>query len=880
VQSLSTVTTFLFTDIEGSTRLWEQEPELMSSALARHDAIARATVEAHRGLVVKMTGDGVHAAFDNPLDAVAATLALQLALADPEATHGIALSVRCGLHLGVVERRGNDFFGTPVNRAARLMAAAHGGQVLLSQAVVSLIGDRLRDDVTLRDLGVARLRDLASAEHVFQLVHPQLRAEFPALRSLEATPNNLPQQVTPFIGRERELAEIKTMLGNARLLTLVGVGGIGKTRLSLQVAADLTDDYPDGSWFVELAPLTDARLVPQAVASVLGVKEEAGHLVNEALLRYAKGRRMLLILDNCEHVVMACAELAKQLLQSGAQVQILASSREHLHIAAETTYPVPVLAAPDPRQTVTLAGLTQFEAVRLFIDRAVAAQPTFQLTSENAPAVVEICYRLDGIPLAIELAAARVRALSVEAIAARLSDRFRLLVDGDRTALPRQQTLRALIAWSYDLLAEPERALFRRLAVFVGGWTLEAADAVGAGGDLDENDVLDLLSRLVDKSLVTVDAAGDRYRLLETVRQYAQERLNESGEGDRVRARHLAFYLALAEKANPELGRSKAGVWLAQLDLERENFLLAHAWCDHEEGGAELGLRLAAALMRFWTHRGALQIGYRVTVEALTRTRAHGRSSTRCLALISAGQLAVFIGLHSEAQQHGEESLAIAREIRDKQKAWSALQILGMSYNELGDRVAALGHFEEALALAREEGPKRQLAAALHNLAVLHRTEGNLDAAEPLFVESLALAREVGDRSSNTAVNLCSLASLSIAQGSGKRAPEMLLEALEIAREIASKWAGQQVLESSAELAVCVGDWERAARLQGAVAAQWEQMGQRGASAPYKRSSAPPISRAREALGATAFAAAEATGRALSYDAAMAEAHTWLEQRS
>ncbi|TMH54013.1 MAG: adenylate/guanylate cyclase domain-containing protein [Betaproteobacteria bacterium] len=527
VQVAPAVTTFLFTDIEGSSRLWEQDPERMRPALARHDALVRTAVEHNRGTVVKMSGDGVHAAFSDPLDAVCASLELQRALADSESTNGIAIHVRCGLHAGVTERRDNDFFGTAVNRAARIMSTAHGGQVLLSQAVAVLVDERLPPGVTLRDLGSLRLRDLASPEHVYQLVHPQLRQDFPALRSLEATPNNLPLQVTSFVGRERELAEVKKLLANSRLLTLLGVGGIGKTRLSLQVAADLMDDYPDGVWFVELAPLTDALLVPQAVASVLGVKEEAGRPVVEALIKYVKSRRQLLILDNCEHLLDACAELVKQLLQAGPSLRILASSREHLRVAGESTYPVPALAAPDPYEKFIHTTLTQYEAARLFIDRALAAQPAFEISQQNAIAVAEVCHRLDGIPLAIELAAARVRALPVGTIASRLSDRLRLLAGGDRTALPRQQTLRALIDWSFDLLGEQERTLFRRLAVFAGGFTLEAAEAVSAVGDLANSDVLDVLTHLVEKSLVVMEGESGRYRLLETVRQYAQERLSE-----------------------------------------------------------------------------------------------------------------------------------------------------------------------------------------------------------------------------------------------------------------------------------------------------------------------------------------------------------------
>ena len=457
MQASTAPVTFLFTDIEGSTRLWETAPEPMRAALARHDALGQDAVLRHHGRVVKTTGDGMHAVFDDPLDAIAATLALQQALADPAATAGVALRVRCGLHVGVDERRDDDFYGRSVNRAARIMSAAHGGQVLVSEAVAVLVRDRLPASVTLRDLGSVRLRDLASPEQIFQVLHPALRESFPALRSLEATPNNLPQQVTSFIGRERELDEVKRLLAGTRLLTLVGPGGIGKTRLSLQVAADLLDEFPDGVWFVELAPLNDARLVPQAVASVLGVKEEAGHSGRRSTRRF---RRRPAPANHPRQLRASGAGMrrarAAGCCEPGPHLKILASSREPLHVAGELTFPLAPLPVPDPYVPFERQALEKFAATRLFIERVTAAQPAFRVSDQNATAIAGICQRLDGIPLAIELAAARVRALSVEQIESRLSDRFRLLTGGDRTALPRQQTLRALIDWSYDLLTEKE----------------------------------------------------------------------------------------------------------------------------------------------------------------------------------------------------------------------------------------------------------------------------------------------------------------------------------------------------------------------------------------------------------------------------------------
>jgi predicted ATPase/class 3 adenylate cyclase len=908
VEVVSAITTFLFTDIEGSSQLWEKDPERMRLALARHDAIARDAVEVHHGVVVKMSGDGVHAAFDDPVDALGAALAIQAGLADPAATHGVVLRVRAGLHAGRAERRDNDFFGSVVNRAARISNAAHGGQVLLSHAVAALVGSRLPQGVTLRELGSMRLRDLASPERIHQVMHATLREKFPALRTLEATPNNLAQQLTTFVGRKRELAEVRALLNNTRLLTLSGAGGIGKTRLSQQLAADVLDDFPDGVWFVELAPLSDPRLVPQSVAFVLGVKEEAGHPVVEALVKYAKDRRLLIVLDNCEHLVQSCAELATQLLQAGPQLKILASSRESLRVAGEATYPVPALAVPDPGTRTTLPALSQYEAVLLFVDRAAAAHPAFQLTEQNAAAVADICQRLDGIPLALELAAARVRTLSVEVIAARLTDRFRLLSGGNRTAMPRQQTLRALIDWSYDLLTEHERALLRRLAVFAGGWTLEGAEAVGSAGDIGEHDVLDLLSNLVDKSLVSMDAEGQRYRLVETVRQYAQERLDGSGEAAATRTRHLAFYLALAETASPELVGPEQGAWLAQLDLEGENLLAAHVWCDHAEGGAELGLRLVFALKLHMFYRGLLALMHRAAVHALARPGAQKRSAVRCRALHAAGQLGSLMGGFREAQGFLDEGLSIARGIGDKGREAMILEELGFVATGQGDLKLARGYMEQALALAAEQGNPRELASASNALAQLCRVEGDLDSAERLYEQALELIRGLDDRES-IAVVLLNLAMVSIDRGSTARARAMLQEALAIAAEIGSKPAGQSALEVMAGLAAMQEEWERAARLFGAAEAQsaqtsarrdpvnevslqeeWERAARllvaaevQGASTSVSRDPAdemflaPRIERTRASLGAAAFEAAANAGRALGYDVAVAEARRWLD---
>jgi predicted ATPase/class 3 adenylate cyclase len=869
----------LFTDIEGSTSLWEREPERMGAALQAHDAVLKAAVGPRRGRVVKSTGDGIHAVFDDAADAVAAALQMQLTLADPAATAGLELRLRCGLHVGADEYRDGDYYGQAVNRAARIMSVAHGGQTLLSQAIVDSVGERMPAGATRRDLGHVRLRDLTSPERVYQLEHAQLRAQFPPLRSLEATPNNLPQQLNSFVGRERELAEAKQRLAANRLVTLLGMGGIGKSRLSIQLGADVLDDYRDGVWLIELAPLTDPRLVPQAVASVLGVKEDAGHSVQESLLRYVRDKQLLFILDNCEHVVQACAELAKQLMQAGAGVKVLASSRDVLQVAGESSYQVPTLsvpAAPGAHGQLAPGALMQHEAVRLFVERALAAQPSFEVTAGNAAAVADVCRRLDGIPLALELAAARTRALSVEAIAARLDDRFRLLVSSDQTVLPRQRTLRALIDWSHDLLPDPERLLFRRLAVFAGGFALEAAEQVGGGDGLNAADVLDLLAHLVEKSLVIMEFSGQRYRMLDTVRHYAQERLDESIDKAGAQARHFAHYLHVAEQARAGLVGAEQGAWLARLDQERENLLVAHGRCDGTDSSAcEMGLRLVYALRPYWLNRGLLALGFRVTVEALDREGAQKNDQLRYSGLWNAGYLAYFMGRYAQSRAYLQQSLSIAREMCSTQSAALVLFPLGVACQGEGDLVAARAHLEEAVMLDRQLGDRRELAAASSALASLHRMEGRLEEAERLYESTLSLARELGDRE-YTAGTLLNLAMTSVRRGSTSRTCSLLTEALGIGGDIGSKPALQSALEVCAGLAASQKEWQLAARFFGAAQALATLTGLQRDPADEAFLS-PLMAVAREALGGEVFETFETEGRQAPLRDALLQARAWLD---
>ncbi|HEV2460102.1 MAG TPA: hypothetical protein VGS80_17225, partial [Ktedonobacterales bacterium] len=526
-----------------------------------HDALLLAAIAAHSGRAVDTAGDGCFVVFARAPDAVAAAAQAQRDLATFPWPAGTMLRARMGLHTGTAQVVGERYVGLDVHRAARIAAAGHGGQVLLSAATRELVEDTLPDGASLRDLGARGLKDLQRPEHLFQLVLPDLLADFPPLNALDGNAHNLPFELTSFVGRERELAELQALLLARRLLTLTGPGGTGKTRLALHLAADVVEAFTDGVWLVELAPLADPRLVPHTVAAVLGVREQPGRAMLDVLVDALRPKTLLLLLDNCEHLIATCAQLADTLLRAAPSLHILVSSREVLGIAGETVYRVPSLPLPapvQPRQPHALDALAQNDCVRLFAERAAAASPGFRLTAKNAPAIAQIGRRLDGIPLALELAAARTRVLPPEQIVARLDDRFRLLTGGSRTALPRHQTLLALIEWSYELLTEAERVLLRRLSVFAGGWSLEAAQAVGGDG-LGEagEEVLETLAHLADKSLVDVEeameAAEGRYRLLETIRQYAHDKLLASGEAERVRHRHLEYFVRFAEQAEPHL---------------------------------------------------------------------------------------------------------------------------------------------------------------------------------------------------------------------------------------------------------------------------------------------------------------------------------------
>ena len=641
--------TFLFTDIQGSTKLAQEQRDTWEVLRTRHHAILRAAIEANHGHVFQIIGDAFCVSFHTVREALQASIAAQLGLL-AENWGKTPIQVRMGINTGAAQAGSNaDGSGgytgySTMARTQRVMSTAHGGQILLSNASAELLLGEFPAGVSLRDMKEHRLKGLLNPEHLRQVVAAGLPQDFPALQTLNSIPNNLPIQLTSFIGREQEIAEIKRLVEHNRLVTLTGSGGVGKTRHSLQVAAEVLDAFPDGTWLVELATVSSPELVPLALASVLGVHEDQARPLMTALQDHLQPKTILLLLDNCEHLLEACAQLANALLHACPHLKILVSSREALGMAGEVSFRVSSLSLPDAQHLPSLERLTQYDSVRLFIERAVAVKSDFIVSNHNAPAVAQICSRLDGIPLAIELAAARLRGLTAGQISERLDDRFRLLTGGSRTALPRQQTLRAMIEWSYDLLSEAERVLLRRMAVFVGDWTLEAAEAVCAepessasatlplaqaqagqdgaaqsqapvppapmGQAITTPDVMDLLLRLVDKSLIVPEERGGqaRYHMLESIREFAHDKLQESGEEAWLRLRHLEYFLKFMEQAEARLQGAENLIWLHQLGAEYENLQAALEWAK-EAGSTQPALRLSRAMEQLADVRSLQGVG-------------------------------------------------------------------------------------------------------------------------------------------------------------------------------------------------------------------------------------------------------------------------------
>ena len=692
-----------------------------------------------------------------------------------------------------------------------------------------------------------------------------------APRSPGGPPHNLPSELSSFVGREKELPEIRRLLENNRLLTLTGSGGCGKTRLALAAASELVERFEDGAWMVELASLAEPSLVPQAVAFTLGVRERPRSSLTEALSDYLRTRKLLLILDNCEHLIDVCAEFAEAWLLSCPGMHVLATSREALGITGEIAWPVPSLSLPDLRRLPDIDSLPRYESARLFVERAATVKPTFELTEQNAPAVAQICYRLDGIPLAVELAAARTKVLSVEEISARLGDSFRLLAAGSRTAMPRQRTLQATMDWSYELLGQKERALFRRLSVFAGGFTLEAAESICAGEELQGDGVLELLSQLVDKSLVMArEASGEtRYRQLETVRQYGWERLEEAGEAARVREQHAGYYLAVAEEAEPELKGEGQLAWLEWLEREHDNLRLAMAWL-LRRGESEEAARLGWALWLFWGIRSHLDEGRRSMERALSARGSLAMSaSARAKALFVAGMMSNYQGDHLSAEPLVQESLRLFEELEDNVGTAYALSNGGYVALGRGRYQQAIAVIEEAADLFLEEGEKWGAAIEFGFLAVAWRNQGDHERAKRLAERGLAISREIGERQATTSA-LYTLAILAQTEGENERARNLFEEGLKLSAELGNEADVAHCLEGLASMYGAQGKIVRAARLWGAEEALLEKLEDAVYTyVPDRALHRSQVAAARSQLNEAAWTAAWTEGRAMSLEQAV-----------
>jgi predicted ATPase len=879
----------------------------MQVALARHDEVLRSAIESNGGHVFKTVGDAFCCAFPTAPDALKAGLEAQRRLLSSAWDQTGPLMVRMALHTGAAQERDGDYFGPPLNRVARLLSAAHGGQVLLSLPTQELVRDQLPEETALRDLGERRLKDLFRPERVFQLTAPDLPSEFPPLRTLEDHPNNLPLQPTTLVGREREVAEViqRLLASETRLLTLTGPGGTGKTRLALQAAAELLEEFDDGTFFVSLAALTDPELVASAIAAPLGVVEAADRPLEEGVIEYLREKKLLLVLDNFEQV-LAGAQLVGQLLAACPHLKILATSRIPLGLYGEREYLVPPLSLPDPERPPSLEHLTQYEAVRLFIERAQDARPDFSVSNENAPAVAEICARLDGLPLAIELAAARIKVLPPQKMLDRLSDRLKLLARGARDLPERQRTLRATMEWSHALLEEGEKVLFARLSVFAGGRTLEAIEAVcAAEGDLPV-ETLDGVESLVDKSLLREEerpGGEPRFVMLETVHEYAREKLEENGETEEIKHTHAEYFLTLTEEAKAELNGPQQKTWLERLETEHDNIRAALSWAlKHAEAG--LVIRLGGALWWFWRMRGHYSEGRRWLEEALA-IKGRGSPESRARALAGVGALAVEQGdldraeeaceeglelLVGEAREpseaklylltclgwvafsredHGratelfEESLELSREKMDTWGLAGSLMSLATVSHSQGDSERATELYEESMDLYREQGNKGGLASCLNNLAMVVYSQGDLGRAIQLTEESVALHRELGARG-GVSIGLCNLGWMALLQNDLGRAADLYAESLALAEDLGHQRV-QSGLEGFACLAGAQREAERAAQLWGAAQALQEAKGIRR-DPDFLAEADARISAVRSGMGEEAWEAAWRKGRAMTIE--------------
>ena len=905
--------TLLFTDIEGSTRLLQRVGEHYSGLLEACRSLLHAAFLQFGGHEVDTQGDACFVAFARANDAVAAAVAGQSAIFTHAWPDGVTVRVRMGLHTGEPQRSAESYVGLDVHYAARIMSAGHGGQVLLSQTTRDLVAYGLPEGVSLLDLGWHRLKDLQQPGQLFQLAIAGLPADFPSLKTLDSSPHNLPIQPTPFIGREKEVDAVQQLLlrQEVHLVTLTGPGGVGKTRLALQVAAEIAEHFPDGMWFVSLAPISDPNLVIPAIIQTLGLREAREQSQMDHLKGALHEKKTMLLLDNFEQVVSAANQIA-DLLAVCPQLSVLITSREGLHVRAEREFPVPALALPDAKQLPDPAVLSQYEAVALFIERAQAVQPDFAITGENAAAIVGICHRVDGLPLAIELAAGRSKLFAPQALLPRLENRLKVLIGGARDLPSRQQTLRGTIAWSYDLLDRAEKRLFRRLSVFVGGCTLEAAEAVSNANQDLGIDVLHGVTSLVDKSLLRQETQADgdpRLLMLETIREYALERLAASGEAETFRRRHATFFLRLSEEAEPKIRSAERSTWRKRLEVEHDNLRAALRWT-LENQEAEMGLSLAGALLAFWRVSNQDHEGRSWCEQVLAQPGAKARTTARAKALLAAGVMTRYLGDLQEAQRLLEESVSIGQEggtagkrslahaltglshvallqgnlgaarelgeesmrlFREVGEAWGtalALNFLGRATLEMGDLVAARVLLEESAALFRIIGDRQRLALPLNALGLVALRQGDYVSARAHYEEALAVSQETGDEQ-YIAEALAYLGTVVLRVGDYQQSLALYLQSLALNRVRGYKDGIAEDLAGVAEVANLTGQPERAAWLLGAVEALREVSGIR--LSPLRQAEYDcTVGGIRAQLDEAAFAAAWAEGRSMTLEQVLA----------
>ena len=845
--------TFLFTDIEGSTRLVADLGDAWPPVLEQHNRILREAIRGAGGTDLRTEGDAFFAVFPGAPASVSAAVEAQRALADHPWPPDAPIRVRMGMHTGEGVLGGDDYVGLDVHRAARIAAAGNGGQVLLSLITAELVRDDLPPGVGIRDLGRHRLKDLARPERILQLAVDNLPADFPPIRSLEP-PTNLPVDRTGFVGRGHEVAEVKRLLRGPGLLTLTGTGGTGKTRLAIQSGRELLGEYPDGVFLVELGPITDHALVLATIADVVGVRAEGPGALAEKVLEHLRDRELLLVLDNFEHVLEAAPTVA-DLLDAAPRLRVMATSREPLHIRGEHELAVPPLGLPGP--DAAPEDVERSEAVALFVQRATAVDPSFRPTEADGAAIAELCRRLDGLPLAIELAASRVKLLSPEAILERLERRLELLTGGPVDLPARQRTLREAIAWSHDLLEDAERSAFRRLAVFAGGWTFDDTDPVVASG----HDILTVLTSLVDKSLVL---PGSRFRMLETIREFGLERLEEAGEADDTRDRHAALMLALVEEAESHLRGIDQKRWLDRLEAEHDNLRAALRWAV-DSGDAVTALRLIGAAWRFWQLHSHLADGRRHAREVLALDA--GRTPERVRGLTALGGLAYWQEDVPAFRAAYEEALAIARELGDRAEEAEQTYNLAFAPAMEDDIPTALEMIERSRGMFEELGNPRGVADCLWFQAIVGRMGGDLARSRKLAEESLRIHRGNGDPFGTT-LALFALGRTALEQGDLDTVSTCFLGALDDVELLGDRTGLGVILDNLAATSRLEGNHLRALRLAGASRAMKAAAG--GEAPPPLIDLPDPREATRQVLGDAATAAAWEEGRAMTFEQAVA----------